>query len=238
MHIIQEEIGLPKISYKDNADNSSIIEIGPLPSGYGATLGNGLRRVLLSSLPGTAAIAVKITWASHEFQTIEGVKDSVLDILLNLKKVHFKKENKGQEIIKLEKKWEWAVKASDIKTSTGITIMNPDQELTYITKKDTKLEMEIILEKNVGYTSAKERREDSDLSEFIVIDSLFSPVTKVKYDVEPTRIWDRTDLDKLVMEVDTNGSISPEESVKFAANVLSSYFTFRPNFISHSLFEI
>ncbi len=225
MHIIQEEIGLPKIIILSTEEGSSSFSIEPLPSGYGVTLGNALRRVLLSSLPGAAIIAVRVSGVTHEYTTVPGMKDSVLDLILNLKGINFKKHSKGRETIVLEKKGEGIIKASDIKTSAEVEILNPEYEITHLTKKDAHLKVEIIVEKNVGYSPAKKRIEDEDLIGFIHTDALFSPVKKVKYDVQPTRVGENTDLDKLVIDIETNGAMTPEDSLKFSANILSSYFS-------------
>jgi DNA-directed RNA polymerase subunit alpha len=225
MHIIQEEIGLPKIKKVSETDFSTVFEMEPLPSGFGMTLGNSLRRVLLSSLPGASLVAVKVYGANHEYTTLPGLKDSILDLILNLKGVNFKKHSKGRETLVLEKKGEGVVKASDIKTNTEVEILNPDYEISYLTGKNSELKIDLIIEKNVGYSSAKSRLNSEDLSEFIQTDASFSPVKKVRYQVLPARVGENTNLDKLVLEVETNGSISPEDSVKFSANLINSYFT-------------
>ncbi|MBT4936936.1 DNA-directed RNA polymerase subunit alpha [Candidatus Peregrinibacteria bacterium] len=225
MHIIHEEIGLPKISTISQEGYLGIFSIEPLPAGYGMTLGNTLRRVLLSSLPGTAIIAVRIEGATHEYTTVKGMKDSVLDFILNLKGVDFQKQSKGQETLILEAKGDGPVKASQIKGTTETEILNPDYVITHLSGKDAHLKVEIIVEKSVGYLPAKKQMQSDDLSEFILTDALFSPVKHVRYDVEATRVGENTDLDKLVIEIETNEVISPEDALKFSANVLTSYFS-------------
>ncbi len=226
MHIIQEEIGLPKIKIELTKDvkNTAVFGISPLPSGYGMTLGNAFRRVLLSSLPGAAITGVKIDGISHEYATISGVQDSVLDILLNLKMVQIKKHSKESEIIKLSASKEGAVTAKDIEHSSDIEILNPDHVITHITKKGVKINMELVVEKGVGYMPATLRKKDKKDIGLIQIDAIFSPVTKVRYDVSSARVGKMTNLDNLMIEMQTNGSITPEDALKFSSSVLRSYF--------------
>ncbi|MBU0578264.1 DNA-directed RNA polymerase subunit alpha [Patescibacteria group bacterium] len=224
MHIIQEEIGLPKIKTESADKNHAVFSISPLPSGYGMTLGNAFRRVLLSSLPGAAITAVKIQGAAHEYSTLPGVKDSVLDILLNLKLVQVKKHSKDPETIRLVANKEGDVTAKSIEHSSDIEILNPDLKITSTTSKSAKLEIEMTVEKGVGYVPATLRKKNKKDIGLIQIDAIYSPVKKVRYDVTSTRVGQMTDLDKLTIEVETNGSISPEDALKFASSVLKSYF--------------
>ncbi len=226
MHIIQEEIGLPKIKTVsfDKDTNTAVFSISPLPSGYGMTLGNSFRRVLLSSLPGAAIAAVKIDGVTHEYSTLAGVQDSVMDILLNLKLVQLKKHSKEPETIKLTATKEGAVTAGMIECSSDIEILNPDLVITHINKKGVKLNMELVVEKGVGYVPATLRKKDKKDVGLIQIDAIFSPVVKVRYDVSSARVGKMTNLDNLTIEIQTNGSITPEESLKFSSSVLKSYF--------------
>jgi len=224
MHIIQEEIGLPKISTESVHGNTAVFSVSPLPSGFGMTLGNAFRRVLLSSLPGAAITAVKIDGASHEYSTLPGIKDSVLDIILNLKLVQIQKHSKDPEVVKLSVNKEGEVLAKSISSSSDIKILSPDQTITSITKKGTKLDIELTVEKGVGYEPASMRKKAKQDIGLILIDAVFSPVKKVRYDVTNTRVGKMTNLDKLVLEIETNGSITPEEALKFSASVMKSYF--------------
>jgi len=224
MHIIQEEIGLPKIKIESTEKNHAVFTISPLPSGYGMTLGNSFRRVLLSSLPGAAITSVKIDGISHEYSTISGVKDSVLDILLNLKQVQIKKHSKDPEVMKLSVSKEGEVFAKSIDHSSNIEILNPDLKITSITKRGVKLNMELMVEKGVGYVPASLRKKNKKDIGLIQIDAIYTPVIKVRYDVTSTRVGQMTDLDKLMIEIKTNGSILPEDALKFSASVLKSYF--------------
>ncbi len=224
MHIIQEEIGLPKIKTESVSDNHAVFSISPLPSGYGMTVGNALRRVLLSSLPGAAVTGVKIDGVTHEYATLSGVKDSVLDIILNIKQLQLKKHSKEKETVKLSVSKEGEVTAKDIDASSDIEVLNPKLAITSITDKKAKLNIEMTVEKGVGYVPASLRKKTNSDVGFIQVDAIYSPVVKVRYDVEDTRVGQRTDLDKLTLEIETNGSLSPEDAMKFAASVLKSYF--------------
>jgi len=224
MHIIQEEIGLPKIVVDSRGGSSAVITISPLPSGYGMTLGNALRRVLLSSLPGAAVSGVKIKGVSHEYATVKGVKESILDIILNLKQLNVKKDTKERSTITLSSSKAGVINAKDFKTSSDVEILNKDLYITTI-DKGGKIEMEVYIEKGVGYTPSTLDKKEGQDPEIIDIDKVFTPIEKIKYDIEATRVGKMTNLDKLVMELETNGSIGPEDAIKFAANILESYFS-------------
>jgi len=224
MHIIQEEIGLPKIKAESTSPHHAVFTISPLPSGYGMTLGNAFRRVLLSSLPGAAITSVKIEGVTHEYATVPGVQDSVLDIILNLKQLHLKKHSKEPETIKLSVKKEGEVTAKDIEHSSDIEVLNPDLRITTITKKTAKLNIEMRVEKGVGYEPVTLRKKSGKELGTILIDAIYTPVLKVRYDVSNTRVGEMTDLDKLTLEIETNGSIASEDALKFTASVLKSYF--------------
>src|SRR3989338_8265679 len=162
MNIIQEEIGLPKIESKSMGENHAVFTIAPLPQGYGMTLGNALRRVLLSSLPGAAASSVKIKGVAHEYSTIKGVKESVLDILLNIKQMQFQKDTKEISVIRLKKTGPGEVLAKDFECPSGVEILNPEQYVTSIDGKNDTLEMEISVEKGVGYRPSKLQKTRSE----------------------------------------------------------------------------
>jgi len=224
MHIIQEEIGLPKIKTESLGPNRILFTISPLPSGYGMTLGNAFRRVLLSSLPGAAITSVKIDGVTHEYTTVPGVQDSVLDIILNLKELYLKKESKEPEKITLSAHKEGEVLAKQIEHSKNIQILNPDLRITSITKKSAKLNIEMTIEKGVGYVPVTLRKKTNKDIGAILVDAIYSPVRKVRYDVSHTRVGEMVDLDKLTVEIETNGSITPQDALKFSASVLKSYF--------------
>lgn len=223
MHLIQEEIGLPKITEQKMGDFHSTFTVSPLPQGYGTTLGNGLRRVMLSSLPGAAVTGIKIKGVTHEYATLKGVKDSVLDIMLNLKQLAISMDGSAEQMISLKAKTGGIVTAGDIDLPGGMTIHNPDLYITTLDKGGS-LDMDIRIEKGVGYRASVIGEHHDDNAEIIEIDAVFSPLKKIHYTVEATRVGQKTDLDKMLMEVQTNGSITPDEAMRFAGKVLESYF--------------
>lgn len=226
MHIIHDEIGLPRITSRSTGDHSAHFTIAPLPSGYGMTLGNAIRRVLLSSVPGAAITAARIEGASHEYTTLAGMKDTVLDLCLNLKQVALKKHTSGAEIATLSQKGAGDVVAKNIETSSDVEVLNPEHVLSTLGKKTDSLSFEVKIDKGVGYLpAAAQQNAEKEGENWIYIDATFSPVTRVKYEVSATRVGENTNLDKLEIEIETNGSLSPEDSMKFSANVLASYFT-------------
>ncbi|MGE4443827.1 MAG: DNA-directed RNA polymerase subunit alpha [Candidatus Altimarinota bacterium] len=225
MHIIHNVIGVPKISQQDLEANVSKFALGPLPKGYGVTLGNSLRRVLLSSIPGAKVTGIKVTGVNHEYSTLPGVKDSMLDIMLNLKSLIIDKKTPDIEWIKLSKNKAGKVTAGDIKASVGIEILNKDLYITEIDKDGLSLEIEIRVEKSVGYLSIEDLKKREDDVNVLLVDANFSPVINVKYEVNDTRFGDITNLDALDMLITTNGVISPVDALKFSSNMLSSYFS-------------
>jgi DNA-directed RNA polymerase subunit alpha len=227
MHIIQEEIGPPRItaspvSGKD--DTHILFVITPLPPGYGMTLGNAMRRVLLSSLPGAAVTSVRIAGVSHEYTTVKGVFESVLDITLNFKKLHLRKYHKEPEVVRLEGKGPGVLTAKDLQVSSDIEVLNGDLELVHL-EKGGSIAMDITVEKGVGYSPASDRNRLASEPGLIYVDAIFTPVTRVRYDVQATRVGERTNLDRLELEVQTNGSLMAREAVQFASQLLTDYFT-------------
>jgi len=222
MHIIQEEIGLPKSSEKKLEDFHSIFTISPLPQGFGTTLGSALRRVMLSSLPGAAVTGIKVKGASHEYTVLKGMKDSVLDIALNLKQLALSIDGAHEATLTLKPKKTGTITAGDIDTPGGVTIHNPELYITTLEKGAT-LDMQIRVEKGVGYRAVVIGEDQGD-AEMIQVDAVFSPMRRIHYTVEATRVGQQTDLDKLHLEVKTNGSLTPEEAFKFSSRVLESYF--------------
>ncbi len=228
MHIIQEEIGLPVFAAVGDAKGDGahrVFAITPLPPGYGMTLGNALRRVLLSSLPGAAITAARIEGVQHEYTTIKGMKESVLDLTLNVKQVKLRKHSKDKEVLTLNVKGPKAVTAGDLRGSADVEVLNPTLALCTL-EKGAELVMELTVEKGVGYVAAAERNKKQNQPGLIHIDAVFSPVERVRYDVEASRVGQRTDLDKLVMEIVTNGSLTAEEALRFASQLLQSYFQY------------
>jgi DNA-directed RNA polymerase subunit alpha len=194
----------------------------PFERGYGHTLGNALRRVLLSSMVGYAPTEVTIAGVLHEYSAIDGVREDVVHVMLNLKGVVFKLHNRDEVTLVLRKEGEGPVRASDIQTPHDVEIINPDHVIAYLSQGG-KLDMQIKVEKGRGYVPGNVRRlgdESTKTIGRIVLDASFSPVRRVSYAVENARVEQRTDLDKLVMEIETNGAISPEESIRAAAKIL------------------
>ena len=193
----------------------------PFERGYGHTLGNALRRILLSSMPGYAPTEVKIAGVLHEYSTIEGVQEDVVDILLNLKGLVMKLHNRNEVTLKLKKATAGAVTGADIEQTHDVEILNPDHVIAHLTAGG-KLDMQIKIEKGRGYVAATARRAEHDNRTIgsILLDASYSPVRRVSYAVESARVEQRTDLDRLVMDIETNGAIEPEEAVRYAARVL------------------
>jgi DNA-directed RNA polymerase subunit alpha len=228
MHIIQEEIGLPVFSAAKGAqggDSHTVFSIAPLPPGFGMTLGNALRRALLSSLPGAAVTSIRIQGVQHEYSTLKGVHESVVDIMLNLKQLKLRKHSKDSETITLEVKGPKEVTAKDLTVSSDIEVLNPDLHLFSVEKGGT-VSMQITVEKGVGYEPASERNKKHHEPGLIYVDAIYSPVEKVRFDVESSRVGQRTNLEKLVLEVQTNGSLTAEEAMQFSSQLLQSYFKY------------
>lgn len=228
MHIIQEEIGLPVFSATPvtrGDDAHKVFTIAPLPPGYGMTLGNALRRALLSSLPGAAVTSIRVQGVQHEYTTIKGVTESVVDIVLNLKQLKLRKHSKEPQTITLDAKGPKEVLARDLKVSSDIEVLNPNLHLLTI-EKGGSISMQMTVEKGVGYEPATERNKKHHEPGLMYIDAVFSPVERVRFDVEAARVGQRTNLDKLVLDVTTNGSLTADEAVQFASQLLQSYFTY------------
>lgn len=205
--------------------NEGVLVIEPCFHGYGTTLGNALRRVLLSSLPGAAVTAVKIKGVNHEFQSIENVKEDALEIILNLKLLRMKVFSDEPVVLKLSVSGEQTVSAADIEPNADVEIVNPEQHIATLTDTKSKMEMEITVRKGRGYSSTEERTgQVSDLGT-IAIDALFSPVRNVGYRVENTRVGEITNYDKLIMTIETDGTISPQEAVQQSAQLLMDHFS-------------
>jgi DNA-directed RNA polymerase subunit alpha len=193
----------------------------PFERGYGHTLGNALRRILLSSMPGTAPTEVAIDGVLHEYSTLDGVREDVVDILLNLKGVVLKLHNRGEATLALSKKGEGLVTAGDIELSHDVEIINPDHVIAHVAGGG-KLDMQIKIETGRGYVPANARpaaKENKAIGR-ILMDASFSPVRRVSYQVESARVEQRTDLDKLIIDIETNGAVDPEEAIRYAARVL------------------
>src|SRR3989344_1399118 len=211
-----------KINIESEKDNTSMVSIEPLEQGYGHTLGNSIRRVLLTSLEGAAITSVKITGVSHQFSTITGVVEDVIQIILNLKKVRIKLYGDKPVRVSLQKNGKGEVKAGDINTQGGGEITNPDLHIATISDDKTKLNMEMTVEKGAGYAPADEKKS-AEIG-VIPVDSIYSPVIAVNYTVDQTRVGRSTNFDKLNLEITTDGSITAQEAVEKSARILGDYF--------------
>jgi DNA-directed RNA polymerase subunit alpha len=208
----------PKLVLADG--NKAVFEISPLYPGYGVTLGNALRRVLLSSLVGAAITSVKIENVLHEFSTIPGVLEDVLDITFNLKRVRIKMDIEGPVELKLEAKGKKEVRAGDIKKVTGVEIANPDLLIATLTSSEAELKITLIVEKGRGYSPAEERMKGKAVAGEIILDAIFSPVINAVYEIENIRYAERTDYNLLRLTIETDGTKKPEEAFEEAIKIL------------------
>lgn len=217
-------IQLPELKPTQEEGNKATFVVEPLHPGYGMTLGNSLRRVILSSLGGAAVTAVKIDSVAHEFSTIEGVKEDVVEIILNLKKLRFRVFSDEPQYLVLAVSRKGEITAGDIKTTADVEIVNPDQVIATLDNAKTKLGMEIKVEKGRGYVPVENREAEKLEVGMIAVDALYSPIQRVRYSVENTRVGQMTDLDRLIMEIETDGTITPHEAIHQAAEILVEHF--------------
>jgi len=204
--------------------NTAVFEIKALYPGYGMTLGNSLRRVLLSSLPGAAITRIKIEGVPHEFSTIPGVMEDVVLILLNLKEIRFRIHSEEPQKASIEVKGKKEIKAGDIKCPSQIEVVNEEAPVATLTQKDAELEMELWIEKGVGYETKEERKEEKLPIGTLALDAIYSPVQRVSFKVRDMRVGERTDFDRLTLEVETDGTITPEDAFIQASNILLEHF--------------
>lgn len=205
--------------------NEGVMVVEPCFHGYGTTLGNALRRVLLSSLPGAAVTAVKIKGITHEFQAIENVKEDGLEIILNLKSLRLKLFSEEPVKLTLKVTGEKVVTAKDIQADAQVEIVNPSLKIATLTDPKATLEMEITVSRGRGYRPTEERVKENNELGVIAIDALFSPIRNVGYRVENTRVGEITNYDKLIMTIETDGSIEPEEAVRASAKIIIDHFS-------------
>jgi DNA-directed RNA polymerase subunit alpha len=221
---MEKSINLPAIFLASKKDNTAVFEIEPLFSGYGVTLGNSLRRVLLSSLPGAAITSVKIEGVQHEFSSLPHVKEDVVQIILALKQLRLKLLSDEPQKLVLEARGPGKITADKINKNAKVEIINPDLQIATIDSREGKLNMEMTVETGLGYVPTEAREEEKRELGEIAIDALFTPVTHVKYEVLNTRVGEATDFDKLILEVTTDGTISPEEALRNSAQILVDQF--------------
>ena len=219
------EMEKPNIECKKLTEDFGIFEVSPLERGYATTIGNSLRRILLSSLPGAAATSIKIDGVQHEFSTIPGVKEDVPEIILNIKKLAIKLYSDEPKTVYIEAHGAGEITAGDIKTDSEVEIFNPDLHIATL-NEDAKLYMEITVAKGRGYISADKNKQMLGLPVGVIpVDAIFTPVKKVNYTVENTRVGSNIDREKLTVEVSTNSTTKPDEAVSLAAKIMNDLLT-------------
>lgn len=211
----------PRIVKED--ENKGVYEIDALYAGYGHTLGNTLRRIILSSLPGAAVTKIKIDKVSHEFSTIPGVKEDVLNIILNLKKIRFKMHDDEPQKATISVKGAKSVTSNDIKTPTQIEVLSKGAPIATLTSKDSELHMEITVEKGLGYIMKESLHKERVEIGMIHLDALFTPIKRVNYEVENMRVGDRTDYNRLRFFIETDGSVSPREALEKSIDIMINH---------------
>ncbi|MEK7465396.1 MAG: DNA-directed RNA polymerase subunit alpha [Patescibacteria group bacterium] len=218
---LSETVEIKKVSEKDNV---GVFHVEGLYTGYGTTVGNALRRALLSSLPGAAITQIKIKGVDHEFSTVPGMMEDVVEFTLNLKKVRFHFFADEPQVLTLKVKGEKKVTAGDIQPTTLAQVINVDLPLATLTKKNAELDIEVTVEKGLGYVPTEARRLERLPVGTIVLDAVFSPVVRTAFSVENMRVGDRTDYNRVILEVETDGSITPSEAIHKSANILKDHF--------------
>lgn len=219
---LSEAVAVKTISENER---EGVFEIEALYTGYGTTVGNALRRVLLSSLPGAAITQVKIKGVSHEFSTVPGVNEDVVEIILNLKLVRFRMHTNESQTLILVHEGEGEVTAAEIKTNAQVELITPEAYIATVSDKNAVFEIELTVEKGLGYVPAEERRAEKLPIGVVALDAIFSPVTKVNFSVENMRVGDRTDYNRLRIAIETDGSITPSQALKRSADVLQDHFS-------------
>lgn len=219
---LSSSVGIKTIS---EDDKNGVFEIEGLYAGYGLTVGTALRRALLSSLPGAAVTEIKIKGIHHEFSTLPGLKEDIVEFALNFKKLYFRLNVDEPQVLSLKLKGEKDITAGDIETNSNVEIINPDEVLGHLTAKDAEIDIEIKVERGLGYVAVEARKSEGRLPiGTIAVDAIFTPVIKVNYTIEDMRVGDRTDYNRLRLEVTTNGTISPSAALHKAANILKDHF--------------
>lgn len=218
------ELSKPKVVYAELSDTYAKLVVEPLERGFGVTVGNALRRVLLSSISGAAITSVKIEGVLHEFSTIPGVVEDVTQIILNLKELTLRLHTDKPKLLRLEVKGKREVTAADIQPDPEVEILNPSLVIATLDRKDARLAMEMVAERGKGYVPAEKHRRSEHVIGVIPVDSIFSPVQKVNYSVEDTHVGAGAELERLVLEVWTNGAVRPDEAIAEASRLLIDHF--------------
>ncbi|OGE73633.1 MAG: DNA-directed RNA polymerase subunit alpha [Candidatus Doudnabacteria bacterium RIFCSPLOWO2_02_FULL_42_9] len=220
-----ENIPLPKkVLFEDLSDNKYKVVMEPLYPGYGVTLGNSLRRVMLSSLPGAAVVAVKIKGVDHEFSTIPNVKEDVIEIILNLKQLRLKIHSEGQVRLELKVKGEKAVTGADFKKNSEVEIVNPDLHIATLDNKSADLDMEVVVQAGRGYVPVEQRENEKLEIGMIAVDAIYTPVRTVNYDINNVRVGQITNYDELILTIETDGTITGKDAIDQAAVILMDHF--------------
>lgn len=210
---------------EEHSNTSATFNIEPLHAGYGNTLGNSLRRVLLSSIEGAAVVAFRIEGTSHEFSTVDGIKEDVIDIMLNVKNIRLKAYSDKPLELRLEKKGAGVITAGDIKTTADVEVVNPDQIICTVDDSKKTTVIDFVVESGRGYQPIEDSSTKRIHSDMIAVDAIFSPVLRVRYKVDGVRVGQETNLDRLSITVDTDGSISPKDAFEEAAAILVNQYT-------------
>lgn len=220
-----ENIPLPnKVSFQDLGDNKYQVVMEPLYPGYGVTIGNSLRRILLSSLPGAAVVAVKIKGVDHEFSTVPNVKEDVIEIILNLKQMRLSLHSSDPQRLELKVKGEKSVKASDFKKHSDIQIVNPDLRLATLDSKTAEMEMEVIVQAGRGYVPVEQRENEKLEIGMIAVDAIYTPIKTVNFEVKNVRVGQITNFDELIMTIETDGTIEGKDAIDQASKILIDHF--------------
>jgi len=231
------EMQKPKIEIIKNTPTEGVFVIKPLERGYGYTLGNTLRRVLISSIPGAAATSIKIDGVHHEFSTIPGVREDTTELILNLKKLVLKSSSEEPITMRIEKKGKCDIYAKDIIAPSEVEIVNKDLYIASL-NEDGKLKMEINVERGRGYVAAEENKKGKEIIDLIFIDSIFTPVINVGYDVDSTRVGHKSNYDKLTLKIKTNGAVTPDFALSQTAKILSDHMKVLMDITEIVLFDI
>ncbi len=220
-------ISLPtSLNLKDYKDNKAIVTIEPCYPGYGVTLGNALRRVLLSSIKGSAIVSFKVKGAQHEFSSLPYVKEDLVELMINLKKIRLKVFSDEPVILNLSVKGEQVVTAGDVEKNSAVEIANPKTVIATLTDKNAVLEMELVASRGTGYVTVEDRDKEKNDIGSIMLDALFSPVVQVGFEIESVRVGERTDYDRLTLKMETDGTINPEQALTEASEILMNHFEF------------
>ncbi|MBI4680388.1 MAG: DNA-directed RNA polymerase subunit alpha [Nitrospirae bacterium] len=226
MDLRKKGFQLPEKVYFDpeSTDTYGKLYAEAFERGFGTTIGNALRRILLSSIEGAAVTSIKIPGVLHEFSTIPGVKEDAIDIILNVKQIRFKLHTDAPKVATIKVKGQMEIKGKDIVTGANLEILNPDLHIATV-ERDVNFKMELTVEKGRGYVSADKNKKEDQAIDVIAIDSIFTPIKKVNFWIEGARVGQATDYDRLIMEIWTDGSITPPQAIRQAANILNGHIS-------------